>query len=57
MSKRRKLALKKALEVLEDFDGFTLNKVKNIASQSETDDNFYEAHTDDNSEQDAKEEN
>ena len=34
MFKRRKLALKKALEMLEDFDGFTLNEFKDLASKS-----------------------
>ena len=55
MSKRRKLALKEALEVLEDFDDLTLNEAEDLAIECETDDNYYEAHTDDNSEQDAEE--
>ena len=34
MFKKRKLALKKALEMLGDFDGLTLNKFKDLASKS-----------------------
>ena len=41
MSKRRKLALKEALKVLEEFNGLTLNEVKDLSNERETDDDDY----------------
>ena len=49
-------ALKKALEVLKNFDGLTVNEVEDLASESETGNDYDEAHTDDNSKQIAEEE-
>ena len=36
MPKKRKLALKGALEILQNFDGLTLNEVEHLSSESET---------------------
>ena len=41
--------------MLNDFDGLTLNKIKDLASKSKTDDDYCEAHSDGNSDQDAEE--
>ena len=56
LKKENPIALKRALEILKDFDGFTLNEVEGLASGSKTDDDYYKAHTDDNSKQNAEEE-
>ena len=48
--------LARALKVLRDYDGLTHNKVEDLASDSETDDDYYEVHTDDNSKKDAEKE-
>ena len=52
---KRKLVLKEAIKMLDDFDGLTLTEVEDLASESEANDDYYKAYTDDNSEPNAEE--
>ena len=51
----KKTRLKRSIKSMRGFS-WSYNKVENLASESETDDDYYEAFTDDNSKQDAEEE-